>query len=338
MIRIRLHMLLVVLGTAAAGSVLADENWLEFPGNEGPGQGKRIVFVTGDEEYRSEEGMPMLAKILARHHGFHCTVLFAIDKNDGTINPNEITNIPGLEKLAAADLAVIFLRWRDLPDDQLVHLIDYVESGKPVVGLRTATHALKLRADSKYRRYTWDSREEGYDGGLGRQVLGETWISHHGDHGKQSTRGIIAPGAENHPILRGIKSGEIWGPTDVYGVRLPLPGDSQPLVLGQVVEGMKPTDPPAAGPKNDPMMPVAWVKSYTTASGKKARVFTTTMGSSTDLENAPLRRLLVNACYWTLAMDDKITGQANVDLVGEYRPTPFAFNGFKKGVKPADLK
>ena len=75
-----------------------------------------------------------------------------------------------------------------------------------------------------------------------------------------------------HPIVRGI-DGDIWGPTDVYGVRLPLPGDCKPLVLGQVLEGMKPTDKPVAGPKNDPMMPVAWIKTYTGASGKTARVF-----------------------------------------------------------------
>jgi hypothetical protein len=167
-------------------------------------------------------------------------------------------------------------------------------------------------------------------------VLGETWISHHGSHGKQSTRGIVEKEMHDHPILRGIDDGDIWGPTDVYGVRLPLPGDSQALVLGQVLEGMSPTDGPVSGKQNEPMMPVAWIKTYTTPSGKTARVFATTMGASQDLSSEGLRRLLVNACYWTLGMEDKIPPKSNVDIVGEYRPTPFGHNGFVKGAKPAD--
>src|ERR1700688_41132 len=108
--------------------------------------GKHIVLISGDEEYRSEETLPQLAKILATHHGFKCTVLFAIDLKDGTINPNETHNIPGLEALKTADLMVIFTRFRDLPDEQMKYIVDYVESGKPVVGLRTATHAFSLHS------------------------------------------------------------------------------------------------------------------------------------------------------------------------------------------------
>jgi hypothetical protein len=149
---------------------------------------------------------------------------------------------------------------------------------------------------------------------------------------------LIAKGQEHNSILRGIKDGEIWGPTDVYGVRLPLPGDSTPLVLGQVVEGMKPTDPGVEGGKNDPMMPVAWTKTYESASGKKARVFTTTMGSSTDLESEGVRRLLVNATYWAVGLEDKIPTHSNVDIVGEYKPTRFGFGTYVKGKKPADYQ
>ena len=131
---------------------------------------------------------------------------------------------------------VIFTRFRNLPDEQMKHIVDYVESGKPVIGLRTATHAFNLEAGKTYAKLHAGTSKD-WDGGFGRQVLGETWVNHHGQHGKQSTRGIIAKGQEDHPILRGIKDGDIWGPTDVYGVRLPLPGDSKPLVLGQVLDG-----------------------------------------------------------------------------------------------------
>lgn len=308
--------------------------WLVFEGEAGPGKGKHVVLVGGDEEYRSEETLPQLGRILAKHHGFKCTVLFAIDKKDGTVNPNQNDNIPGLEALKTADLMVIFTRFRNLPDDQMQHVVDYVEAGKPIIGLRTATHAFNL-SGGKFKKYTWGSKE--WDGGFGRQILGETWISHHGGHGSQSTRGIVAPGQAEHPILRGIRDGDVWGPTDVYGVRLPLPQDSQPLLLGAVLKGMKFDDKPVEGKQNDPMMPVAWTKSYTAESGKKGRVFTTTMGASTDFSNEGVRRLIVNACYWAAGLEDKIAPKSNVELIGEFKPSPFSFNGFRKGLQPADF-
>ena len=293
---------------------------------------KHIVLVSGDEEYRSEESLPQLAKILSARHGFDCQVLYAINPADGAIDPDVLTNIPGLAALDHADLLVLLIRFRDLPDSQMQHFVDYIESGRPIVGLRTATHAFDLKSSPTYARYSWNSKI--WDGGFGRQVLGETWIAHHGDHGHQSTRGILVKAAGHHPILRGLHDGDIWGPSDVYEVRLPLPGDSVPLVLGQVVDGMHPDDPPAQGKKNDPMLPVAWVKTYTGAQGKKARIFTTTMGASQDFLSAGFRRLVVNACYWALGMEDRITPKLNVDLVGEYHPTAFGFGAYQKGMRP----
>ena len=179
----------------------ADDPWVVFEGKDGPGKGKHIVFVSGDEEYRSEELMPQLAKILAVHHGFKCTVLFAIDRKDGTINPKQLDNIPGLEAMKTADLMVIFTRFRDLPDDQMKFIVDYLNSGKPVLGLRTATHAFHFQKNKMYAKYSFNSKE--WPGGFGRQVLGETWINHYGTHQKESTRGLIAKGMEGQPIVRG---------------------------------------------------------------------------------------------------------------------------------------
>jgi type 1 glutamine amidotransferase len=326
---------LVMLAAAwTSSSAQADQPWVVYEGGQGPGQGKHVVLVSGDEEYRSEEALPQLGKILAVRHGFRCTVLFAVNPETGEIDPNQNDNIPGLEALKTADLMVIATRFRNLPPEQMQQLAEYIESGKPIIGMRTATHAFNIPAGQEYSKYSWQSKE--WDGGFGRQVLGETWINHHGRHGQQSTRGVIADGMEEHPILRGIDDGDVWGPTDVYGVRLPLPGDSEPLVMGQVLEGMQPDSPPVEGKQNDPMMPVAWTKTYKTESDKTARVFTTTMGSSTDLESEGVRRLLVNAVYWALEMEDRIPEKSNVEIVGEYDPSPFKFNGFKKGVKPQD--
>jgi type 1 glutamine amidotransferase len=316
-----------------------------YEGGDGAGKGKHVVLVSGDEEYRSEEALPQLGKILAKHHGFKCTVLFAIDPSDGAINPN-VSNIPGLEALATADLMVIFTRFRDLPDEQMKHIVSYVDAGKPIVGIRTATHAFNIKEGKTYAKYSYNAKAEGYDQGFGRQILGETWISHHGKHGSQSTRGLLVKGQESHPILRGIKDGDIWGPTDVYGVRLPLPGDSQPLVLGQVLAGMKSDDPPAAAAEdrktknlvdlNDPMMPIAWTKTYTGSAGNRGRVFCSTIGAANDLPNEGVRRLLVNACYWAAGLEDKIAANSNVAVIGDYQPSNFRFGGFKPGVKPEE--
>src|SRR5881397_3697315 len=123
---------LLILSVKLAAGDQGSDPWVVF---DGSGKGKQIVLVSGDEEYRSEETLPQLGKILAKHHGFTCTVLFAIDPKDGTINPL-LSNIPGLETLKTADLLIIFTRFRDLPDEQMEHLVDYIESGRPIIGLR----------------------------------------------------------------------------------------------------------------------------------------------------------------------------------------------------------
>ena len=323
---------LIFLHLIALSSARASDPWVVYQGPDGPGKGKHIVLVSGDEEYRSEEALPQLGRIMSQHHGFKCTVLFATDPSDGTINPNKNDNIPGLESLKNADLMILFTRFRNLPDEQMKHIVEYVDSGRPIIGMRTATHAFNLKGQTN-AKYSWNSKTE-WKGGFGRQILGETWVAHWGNHGKQSTRGILAKDQKENPILRGISDGDIWGPTDVYEVH--LSSDCTPLVLGQVLQGMKPTDPPVQDKKNDPMIPIAWTKTYQSASGKSGRVFTTTMGASQDLQSEGLRRLLVNAAYWAVGMEDKIPAKSNVDLVGEYHPLPFGFGGFKKGVKPSD--
>lgn len=329
---------LVALGGLLAGlggvsAAQAESAGVVYQGGEGPGSGKHIVLVAGDDEYRSEEALPMLGKILAVRHGFKCTVLFSINPETGEIDPGYQTNIPGLEALQTADMMVIATRFRELPDEQMKHVAQFVQSGKPILGLRTATHAFFYRQNknSPYAKYSFNSSE--WKGGFGQQVLGDTWISHHGAHGRQSTRGVVNPEQAAHPILRGVT--DVWGPTDVYGIRN-LTDEADVLMHGQVLQGMKPSDPPLEGKKNDPMMPLVWTKSYTGESGKTSRVVCTTMGASVDLESAGLRRLLVNACYWGLGMEDQIGSATNVDLVGEYAPTFFGFNKFKRGVKPAD--
>ncbi|MFV2065462.1 MAG: ThuA domain-containing protein [Pirellulales bacterium] len=327
----RLPLLLMAMATVALGSTArAEDPWVVYPGGHGPGAGKHVVLISGDEEYRSEEALPMLAKILAVRHGFRCTVLFSINPKDGTIDPNNQANLPGLELLDTADMMVIATRFRELPDDQMAHIDRFVHSGKPILGLRTATHAFFYRRNKASRYAKYDFRSEEWPGGFGQQVLGDTWISHHGHHGHESTRGVINQQYAEHPILRGVQ--DVWGPTDVYTIKN-LPEDAQILVHGQVLSGMKPTDPPN---RDKPMMPLVWLRHFAGGSAKPSRVICTTMGASVDLESEGLRRLLVNACYWGLEMEDQIPATSNVAYVDPYDPSFFGSNGFKRGVRPAD--
>lgn len=328
-------LLALVSGFTSAGA--ADQaspakQWVTWEGKTGPGLGKHIVFIAGANEYNPESGLPILAHILAERFGFSCTVLFTINKETGAIDPNTNDNIPGLEALDHADLMVILCRFRLLPDDQMKHIVDYLETGRPVIGLRTATHSFQYgKSQSIYKKYDHANKDPAFEGGFGRQVLGETWIRHHAPNGKTSTRGIFAAGASSDPILKGIKDGEIWGTTGVYGVRLPLLPNCKTLLMGQVVEGNKPDGKAAEGKPNDPMQPVAWTRTYSLVEGKTGRVFTTTMGSAGDMQNEAFRRMMVNASFWAIGLEDKIPDKADVEFVGPPMP-------FKKGMKPGEMQ
>src|SRR5947199_3632379 len=255
-------------------------DFVVYEGKSGPGAGKHVVLLTGDEEYRSEEALPQLAKILAERHGFKCTVLFAIDPADGTINPKVTTSLPGAEALDSADVVVMALRFRHWSDDQMKHFVDAYLAGKPFIALRTSTHAFSYGggSDSPYAKFSWDSKA--WPGGFGKQVLGETWVAHHGAHKKEATRGVIEPSAKDDPILRDVT--DIFGNTDVYTAN--PAADAKILVRGQVLSGMNPTDPPVQGKKNDPLQPVIWTRLYRNEAGKTNKVLCTTMGAATDLE------------------------------------------------------
>lgn len=336
---------LTLLSLALAGIVFswaddAPKQWQIYDGFAPEGYGRHLVFISGDEEYRSEETLSQLAKIMAERHGFKCSVLYAQDpERPGIVNPQVLDHIPGLEALRTADLMVIATRFRALPDDQMEEIETYLKSGRPVVGLRTANHGFRFPEDSKWHHWSWKYRGENkaWAEGFGGLVLGSWFFSHHGWHGRESTRGIVEKGAEKHEILRGIEPGSVWGATDVYGVKEPIPGgDVEVLLRGQVLAGMEPdSEPVGKGPyekapdyvtegsndKNDPMQALAWTKSYQLPGGRKGRVFTTTMGASVDLKAEGTRRLIANGILWCLGMD--IPPKTDVALVGDFQPTPF---------------
>jgi len=320
------------------------EQWLSMPGNPAKlpsnvSKAKKVVLVSGDDEYRSEEAMPMLAKILSEQHGFDCVVLFAINPETGTVDPNYQKNIPGLEQLVDADVMILFLRFRQLPDEQMQHIEDFTKRGGSIIALRTATHPFNFPGDSTSKFASWSWNSKSWTGGFGQQLLGETWFSHHGKHKVESARGVIAESSKASPILRGVN--DLWAPSDVYGV-VHLPETANILVRGQILVGMKPDDAPVEDGRNDPMMPMVWTKEYQLGDGKPGKAFCSTMCSAVDLLSEDLRRLMVNATYWAADLESNIPARASVEISENYKPSMFGFEtapGFfsNKKIKPADL-
>jgi glucose/arabinose dehydrogenase/lysophospholipase L1-like esterase len=337
MLRLPLGLLLVAasLATAAAQTSLT----FNPPAGVTP-KHKHVVLLSGDEEYRSEEAMPMLAKILSQRHGFACTVLFALDP-DGTINPDNGGSLPGSEALDTADAIVMSLRFRHWPDDAMKRFEAAYLRGVPLIALRTSTHAFNFPADSAWAKYTYNAKSGPWVGGFGKNVLGETWVAHWGRHKSEAQRAVVETGAASDPILRDV--GDIFVAADVYEAY--PPADAKILLRGLVLQGMNPKDAPAdtrkrrstdkqEQPVNDPAMAIAWTRQHRNEAGKTNRVLTATLGAATDLENESLRRLVVNGVYWGLGLE--VPAKADVRLVDPYQPRMFGFQGYRTGLKPAN--
>jgi len=305
-----LKKLLFLLITLLPLQLVANEKVLSFTANPSIKNGKTVVLIAGDEEYRTEESMPMLAKILSQHHGFDTKVIFSWDPTKTYIDPNHQDGLIGLEELNHADLMIIGTRFRKLDEVQLKPLSDYVKSGKPIIGIRTATHA--FRGNGKLT----DSIKLGE---FGLKVLGEKWVSHHGKHKGQGARGVLEQENSKHPILNNVK--DLFAPSDVYGVKH-LTKDDQILMRGAVTETLDPSSKNIEGDKNNPMMALAWLHPYQ-AEGKKGLSFCTTAGASVDLVDESLRRLIVNAAYFLTKQS--VPEKANVEYVDPFYPSFYGF-------------
>ena len=320
--------LLTTVFVAATLAAFAADDFITYEPKDGPGKGKHVVLLAGDEEYRSEEAMPMLGKILSQRNGFKCTVLFSVGA-DGTIDPGAGGSLSNPAALDTADAIVMSLRFRKWDDAILSKFEAAVNRGVPLIGLRTSTHLFSgIPKDSKYAKWNWNSKD--WAGGFGRNVLGETWVAHHGAHKKEGTRGIVEAAQAENPILRGL--GEIFGDTDVYTAN-PL-ADSTIIMRGSVTESLDPASPAVKGKKNEPMQPIVWTRVHKNDAGKTNNIVTTTMGSATDLSNEGLRRLVVNGVFWGLGLE--VPQKANVELVDPFRPRPYGFGGGRKGITAAD--
>ena len=319
----------------ASDAAKPNPQWLNYAGEKDlPGSGKHIVLVAAEQEYRAEQAMPMLARMLAKHHGFDCTVLFA--QKNGMVDPTQKTrpddkemfhDIPGLEQLDQADLLILFHRFITLPDKQLAPVIRYLDSGKPIFGIRTANHGFSgnfpYKVNGKHVRF-------------GEDVLGGSFREHHGGWHREGTRGIVVAANKDHAILRGVT--DVFGPSDVYRTYAKdksLPANCTALLLGQPLVGLDPNDKP--NPDKE-ALPVAWTTSWTGNGNKTARVFHCTMGSARDYQSEGLRRLSTNAIYWCLQLEDQIDPNRSVAIVGDYQPKKSGFNYEQLGVVPQPVQ
>jgi hypothetical protein len=315
---------LVLLLAASAQA----EDFLHFDGAAGPGKGKHVVLIAGDDEYRSEEALPMLGKILSQRHGFACTVLFPAGA-DGVIKPGDHSLLSHPEALDTADAIVMLVRFRSWNDAAMKRFEAAYLRGVPIIALRTSTHAFDF-ANGPWKKWTWNGGGE-WPGGFGKQVLGETWVAHHGEHKKQGCRAVIEVVNKDHPVLRSVA--DVFTATDVYAAN--PPADYTVLLRGAVTESLDPDSKPVAGAKNTPMQPIAWVRERVNEAGKTNRILTTTMGAASDLVNEDLRRLVVNGVFWGLGLE--VPAKADVTLVDGYSPSFYGFNGERTGLTVAEL-
>ena len=255
-----------------------------------PPRSPHVVFVTGDHEYSSEETMPVIARELEKNYRIRTTILRAFP------NENAENNIPGLEALQKADLAVLFLRWRQLPKQQLVHLQKYLESGRPVVAFRTTTHAFNY--PKGHELAGWNAFAADYLGAP------PGWGNGHFHYGHNSSTDVsVVPEARDHPIMKGVDKHfhvRSW----LYHV-LPNypPPDALRLLIGRAV------NPDKKGAVDNP---VAWT--WKNKAGGK--VFMTTLGHPEDFKVESFQRLVINGIHWALGrpVPEKWAGKIDINV------------------------
>ncbi len=231
---------------------------------------RNLVMMIGEDEYKTEESLPAFAKSDLEPLGFQVTTILADSQNKN--------HFPGLiEALKQADVLLVSVRRRLPPEEELAAIRAHIAAGKPVVGIRTASHAFCYRdaAAQKEALAAGSAAWPEFDA----EVFGGHYTNHHGNGPKTTV--TVAEGATEHAILRGIASEKLIGNGSLYLVR-PLVDSATPLLMGSI-------------PNQEPE-PIA----YTNLAGpQKTRTFYTSLGHIDDFANPQFRKLLVNAIFWT---------------------------------------
>lgn len=233
-----------------------------------PAQAANLVFMIGEEEYLTWETLPEFAKKDIEPLGHRVAIIHAdmADKN----------NFPGLvAALKDADLLLVSVRRRTPLKEQLDAVRAHLAEGKPLIGIRTASHAFALRPKDKLvddKHANWQEFDP--------EVLGGNYHDHH--RGEDKTICTVAAGAESHPILKGITLGELIGNGTLYK-NAPLAQTATPLLIGAIPD--------------QPAEPVAWAHRF---GPQQAKIFYTSLGHPDDFKESDFRKLLLNAIAWAL--------------------------------------
>ena len=223
---------------------------------------KHIAVLMSEPEYKTEVSLTAFAREdLGKE--FRVSLVYG-DAQDGSV-------LPGLEVLKSADLALISVRRRTLSPEQLMIVRDFIASGKPVIGMRTANHSFCLRnAEVPAGRGDWPEFD--------RDVIGGSYTNHHGD-GPETTVTLSDGTSEGNPLLAGLNLTELKGRGSLYKVS-PLQPSATPLLNGSI--------------PGQPAEPIAW--SNRRADG--GTTFYTSLGHVGDFEQPAFRTLLKNACQF----------------------------------------
>ena len=226
-----------------------------------PDDRPRAVFVIGEDEYQTEKTLPAFANSELEPLGVRCTFVVA--------DPKTPHDFKGIEALHDADLMVVSVRRRAPAAEQMSMIRKYLESGKPVVGIRTACHAFDTRGKAPEGHAEWPSFDP--------DVLGGHYTGHHANELKPKV--TMAKGAESHPIMAGVRT-PFTGQGSLYKTG-PLAASARALLLGEIA--------------SHPVEPVAWVNLV-----GSSRVFYTSLDHPGDFDNAAFCRMLRNAVFWAM--------------------------------------
>jgi uncharacterized protein len=311
---------LLPLVSAALVAMLAFSG-LAYAGDAGAGGRDRphVVFLIGDREYRSEESMPMLARILRQRHGCDVTLCFSVSEG-GVIDPNRPDYFRGLEALADADLMVVFMSWRQPSPEQLGQIMKFLKSGGAVLGFRPTVLALDYPQDHPQAHLNREWPHE---------VLGLRWIKHHGH--ANSTDVELHEDQKHHPVLRGVAPfhARSW----LYYAAGHVHRNVKPLMIGRAVKGAA-----AGGAHFSEPQPVAWMHQREQAYGG-GRSFFITLGDPEDFFQESMRRLAIQGMFWAMGMEERIPAHGlDVGFVMDYSPNGSGFGMvYKQNLRPEDV-
>jgi len=258
-----------------------------------------VAFITAESEYRANQRLPEFAHQLLLYENVNCEFALGkpIMKGEGR------HNIENLQIMKDADLAVLFIRRRALEPEKMELIRDYVSSGKPILGIRTASHAFDAKKTVPREGGTVVQADGSVSEVLAqwpefdKVVLGGNYQGHFG-HLKEGTKVSMVPGLEQHPLLNGFPLEGYTSPNWLYKNRPLRSANSQVLLTGEI---------PGQLPE-----PVLWINN----NGNNTVIYTS-LGHWDDWEEEGFRSVILNSVKYLLGKE--ITSTTSYETTDFYK-------------------